>query len=110
MTDAAALQSELARFLRLRRDLTKNEDARRFADEHISGNDRLSPVEQLEIYREQFWLRHTESLVEDFPGLGGILGQAAWDELVWAYLAEVAPTSHDLGELGARLPAFIAAR
>ena len=31
MTDAAALQSELARFLRLRRDLTKNEDARRFA-------------------------------------------------------------------------------
>jgi len=108
--DAGAVQAELARFLRLRRDLTKNEEARRFADAHLGGNDRLSPVEQLEIYREQFWLRHTESLVEDFPGLGGILGQAAWDELVWAYLAEVPPVSHDLGELGAELPAFIAAR
>jgi len=108
--NAAALQAEFARFMRLRRDLTKNEDARRFADEHLGGNERLSPVEQLEIYREQFFLRHTESLVEDFPGLGGILGQAAWDELVWAYLAEVPPTSHDLSELGAGLPAFIAAR
>jgi len=38
------------------------------------------------------------------------LGQAAWDELVWDYLTEIAPTSHDLGELGARLPAFIAGR
>jgi hypothetical protein len=110
VTDASTLQAELARFLRLRRDLTRNEAAVRFADEHIGGNDRLSPVEQLEIYREQFWLRHTESLVEDFPGLGGILGQAAWDELVWAYLVEVPPASHDLGELGAGLAAFIATR
>jgi hypothetical protein len=110
VTDASTLQAELARFLRLRRDLTQNDAAVRFADEHIGGNDRLSPVEQLEIYREQFWLRHTESLVEDFPGLGGILGQAAWDELVWAYLAEVPPASHDLGELGAGLAAFIATR
>jgi hypothetical protein len=32
-----------------------------FAAENLCGNERLSPVEQLEIYREQFWLRHTGS-------------------------------------------------
>lgn len=110
MTSAAELQEELAGFLRHTRDLAQNEAARRFAEAHLSGNERLSPVEQLEIYREQFFLRHTDSLVEDFPGLGGILGQDAWNELVWAYLATVVPTSYDLGELGEGLPAFIATR
>lgn len=110
MTTAASLQQRIAGFLRHTRDLARDDEARRFADEHLTGNDRLSPVEQLEIYREQFFLRHTDSLVDDFPGLGGILGQAAWDALVWAYLATVVPTSYDLGELGEGLPAFIRAR
>ena len=110
MTGAAAMQHRFAQFMRQTRDLAKDDAARHFAEEYLTGNDRLSPVEQLEIYREQFFLRHTDSLVEDFPGVGGILGQAAWDELVWAYLATVPPTSHDLGELGAGLAAFIEAR
>lgn len=110
MTSAAALQAQMAAFLRRPHDLAKDEDARRFAEAHIAGNARLSPIEQLEIYREQFFLRHTDSLVEDFPGVGGILGQAAWDSLVWDYLATVPPTSYDLAELGAGLPDFIAER
>ncbi|HEV8547903.1 MAG TPA: putative DNA-binding domain-containing protein [Polyangiaceae bacterium] len=110
MTEAALIQAHFAEFLRRRRDLTRDEAARRFAGEHLGGNARLSPVEQLEIYREQFWLRHTHSLVEDFPGVGGILGQADWDRLVWDYLETVAPTSYDLGDLGMGLPAFIATR
>jgi hypothetical protein len=96
----------MAAFLRHRRDLTLDDAARRFADEHLAGSARLSPVEQLEIYREQFYLRHTASLVEDFPGVGGILGQDDWDRLVWDYLANVAPESYDLSELGAGLAAF----
>jgi hypothetical protein len=107
VTSAAEIQQQMAVFLRRPRDLAKDDEARRFADAHLSGNERLSPVEQLEIYREQFFLRHTESLVEDFPGVGGILGQAAWDALVWDYLATVPPTSYDLAELGAGLPDFI---
>lgn len=110
MTSAARIQEQMAALLRRPRDLAKDEEARRFAETHLSGNERLSPVEQLEIYREQFFLRHTDSLVEDFPGVGGILGQAAWDELVWDYLATVPPTSYDLAELGADLPNFIATR
>ena len=110
MSDSAALQAQMAAFLRRRRDLGSDDDARRFAETHLTGNDRLSPVEQLEIYREQFYLRHTASLVEDFPGVGGILGQDEWDKLVWDYLATHAPASYDLAELGAELAEFAATR
>jgi hypothetical protein len=110
VTTPAELQAEIAGFLRRRRDLTQDDEARRFAEAHLGGNERLSPVEQLEIYREQFYLRHTASLVEDFPGVGGILRQAAWDALVWEYLASIPPTSFDLGDLGAGLADFAATR
>ncbi len=110
MTDAVRIQEQMALFLRRRRDLTHDDEARRFADAHIAGNPRLTPVAQLEIYREQFWLRHIDSLLEDFPGVSGILGQERWDRLVWEYLATIAPTSYDLGELGEKLPGFAATR
>jgi len=110
VTSAAQIQLQMAALLRRPHDLGKDEEARRFAETHLSGNERLSPVEQLEIYREQFFLRHTDSLVEDFPGVGGILGQQAWSPLVWDYLATIAPTSYDLAELGAGFPDFIAGR
>ncbi|MDF3068368.1 MAG: uncharacterized protein K0R38_3969 [Polyangiaceae bacterium] len=108
MSDLTALQEGMAAALRSRGALTQSEQWSRFASEHIGGNSRLSPVEQLEIYREQFWLRHTSSLVEDFPGLGGILGQREWEKLVEAYLSQVAPQSYTLRDLGFRLPEIIA--
>jgi hypothetical protein len=77
------------------------------ASVHVAGNDRLSPARQLEIYREQFWLRHTASLVEDFPGLSGVLGQEVWQKLVESYLAAIAPGSWSLRNLGYRLPAHV---
>jgi hypothetical protein len=76
----------------------------------LTGNDRLSPIEQLEIYRRQFWLRHTTSLVEDYPGLSGILGQRAWEVLVEAYLSEVAPSSWTLRDLGESLAGYVERR
>jgi hypothetical protein len=105
--ELSELQQRMATALRHGRALTKDAGLSAFAREHIAGNDRLSPVEQLEIYREQFWLRHTSSLVEDFPGLSGILGQDEWQKLAEKYLTEVAPTSYTLRDLGARLPAVI---
>lgn len=74
----------------------------------VAGNDRLSPLQQAEIYREQFWLRHVEALEEDFPGLAYLLGDAAFDELLRAYLEAVPPRSWTLRDLGAELPAFCA--
>ena len=105
--DLSALQERMAEALREQRSLPNHAQWCAFAEQHISGNGRLSPVQQLEIYREQFWLRHTSSLVEDFPGLGGILGQEQWEKLAEQYLTEVTPDSYDLRDLGARLPEVI---
>jgi hypothetical protein len=97
----------MAGLLRRRRALTKDAAVAQAARLHIGGNDRLTPVEQLEIYREQFWLRHTASLLEDFPGLSGIVGQEDWERLVEGYLEEIPLDSFSLRDLGDRLPAYV---
>jgi len=107
MSALSELQLGMVRALRERGALTNSEAWSAFAEQHIAGSSRLSPAEQLEIYREQFWLRHTSSLVEDFPGLCGILGQTEWERLAEQYLTEVAPDSYTLRDLGARLPQVI---
>jgi hypothetical protein len=105
--ELSALQERLAQALRHNRALEKDPAWRELADRELCGSSRLSPVEQLEIYREQFWLRHTGSLVEDFPGLGGILGQQDWERLAQQYLTETVPDSYTLRDLGLRLPKLI---
>ena len=74
----------------------------------VSGNDRLSPVEQAEIYREQFWLRHRDVLRDDFPALRHMLGDDAFDALCRAYLEACPPDSYTLRNLGQRLADFAA--
>ncbi|MBM4358793.1 MAG: putative DNA-binding domain-containing protein [Deltaproteobacteria bacterium] len=74
----------------------------------VTGNARLSPLEQVEIYREQFFLRHRDSLVEDFPALAYLLGRDAFHALVRAYLAAHPPASYTLRDLPLALPAFAA--
>jgi hypothetical protein len=107
MTAFAEVQAWMAGALRRRGDLGRDPEAVRTAPAIATGNDRLSPVEQLEIYREQFWLRHTGSLLEDFAGLAGILGQDAWQRLVEDYLEAHPPAAFSLRDLGDRLPAFV---
>lgn len=71
----------------------------------------MAPSERLEVYREQFWLRHLSSLSEDFPTLTWVLGGSdAFRELATAYLVECPPRTWDLQRLGADLPRFVAAR
>lgn len=107
MSELSALQERMALALRQRGALPGNAEWTNFAEAHIAGNSRMTPAEQLEIYREQFWLRHTSSLVEDFPGLTGILGQDDWEKLAEDYLSALAPDSYTLRDLGARLPEAI---
>jgi hypothetical protein len=106
--ELSRLQAWLAELFRRRRALTADSTLAPLAAERITGNDRLLPAEQLEIYREQFWLRHTASLVEDFPGLGGILGQRDWERLLEEYLDAHPPRDFSLRELGKELPGFVA--
>ncbi len=107
MIDLGELQRELSGYLLGRHDLAKDPEAVRFAEQHLCGSERLSPVEHLEIYREQFWLRHTQSLLEDFPGVSALLGQADWERLVEGYLPAHPPSSFSLRDVGAKLPSFI---
>ncbi len=96
------LQRWMALSLRARRSLSNDPEAVALAEAHFTGNHRLKPVEQLEIYRQQFWLRHTSALLEDFPGLSGVLGQRTWEQLAEEYLIAYPPTSYTLRDLGAR--------
>ncbi len=48
-----------------------------------------------------------QSLLEDFPGIAGVLGQSAWERLVEEYLLAHPPTSFSLRDLGEKLPAFL---
>jgi hypothetical protein len=76
--------------------------------EIVAGNERLSPVEQLDIYRQQFWLRHRDALREDYATVANVLGDEAFGALCEAYLGACPPDSFTLRDLGARLPDFVA--
>lgn len=107
MSQLSELQHWVAEHLRSRRALDRAPQTVSEAQARLTGNDRLRPVDQLEVYREQFWLRHTTSLVEDFPGLGGILGQSAWERLVESYLEQYSSESWTLRELGRHFPEHV---
>lgn len=71
----------------------------------------LAPHERLDIYREQYWLRHLANLDEDYPTLTWVLGgRDAFHTLARAYLEAHPPRTWDLQRLGADLPAFLEAR
>jgi hypothetical protein len=77
-------------------DATTVEAARRM----VAAGVRLSPEEQLEIYREQFWLRHIGALKEDFVTIEHLLGEDGFRALCESYLAARPPLSFTLRDLG----------
>lgn len=76
------------------------------AKEFVTGSARLGPADQVNIYREQFFLRHEASLREDYPGVVRILGKDATRSFFRKYLAAFPPSTPSLRELGAHLPTF----
>jgi hypothetical protein len=74
----------------------------------VATGQRLSPAEQVEIYREQFWRRHLASLRDDYPTVLALLGDARFESLVADYLEAHPPRTFDLRQLGADLPVFVA--
>lgn len=76
--------------------------------EHVTGNDRLTPAEQADLYRRQFFLRHVDVLLEDHPGVAHYLGEEAFEAFARAYLAAYPPRTPSLRDLGADVAAFAA--
>jgi hypothetical protein len=83
-------------------------DTKSAVESIVSGNHRLSPVEQAEIYRGQFWLRHRDALYEDYPGLAYILGEDGFEQFLRDYLLACPPDSWTLRDLGNRIATFAA--
>ncbi len=77
--------------------------------EWFSGNDRLTPVEQIEIYREQYRMRMWDAIVEDIPGLMLLLDDDA-EEVLWAYLEDCPPNTWTLARIADRLPEWLERR
>jgi hypothetical protein len=75
----------------------------------FTGSARLSPIEQLDVYREQFWLRHVACLAEDFPTLQAFVGEARFEAIVAGYLAAHPPVHFMLRHLGSDLARFLEA-
>ncbi len=67
----------------------------------------LDASARLEIYREQFWLRHLSNLGDDFPTLQWVVGPEPFRAIGIAYLEAHPPSTWDLQRLGANLPTFL---
>ncbi len=78
-----------------------------FANGEMKGSARLSAVEQLDVYREQFWFRHLGSLQEDFVAVEHYLGKERFQALVRAYLDEHPPRHFSLQRLGDAMPELV---
>lgn len=69
----------------------------------------MAPVERLEVYREQYWLRHLANLRDDFPTVAWLVGEDAFECVARVYLTTHPPRTWNLQELGADMPGFLAA-
>ncbi len=101
---AAAIMAPLARHDEI------STEWRDDADEIVKPNDRLSPMERLEIYSRSYWFRVIDCFYDDFPGLAAALGARAFDKLARAYLAERPSQSFTLRNLGEGLEAWLRAK
>jgi hypothetical protein len=107
MGSLAEVQAWLADVLRRPTSLVEDPLLSREAERVAAGNDRLSPIEQVDIYREQFWLRHFDCLRDDFASIEHAIGEDAFRELVRAYLAAYPSASYTLRDLGEHMVAFL---
>lgn len=79
----------------------------------LTGSHSLSPRDQLGIYQRQYQLRIEGALMEDAPGLTGLLGPRGCCEtpqLLVDYLADHPSTSWSLDHLGRHLASWLQAR
>lgn len=111
----AAVQSLMARAVM--RPLTGREEMQRtwgdgspaasVADGFIKPNDRLSSIERLQIYNQQYWWRLKGALAEEFPGLRAVLGERAFEHLCTTYLDHSGSRSWTMRDLGSGLEDFL---
>jgi hypothetical protein len=112
MTTLAATQGVLADVLRRAVSLKEDPSDLSASERIAAGNDRLSPVEQVDIYRQQFWLRHVDAVRDDFTSIDHLMtaegDEDGFDRLVRAFLSACPSSSYTLRDLGIGMPEFLA--
>ncbi|MEA2748975.1 MAG: hypothetical protein QOI41_3118 [Myxococcales bacterium] len=106
--DLASMQRAIAELVTGAAAVASDLRSAAVAEELAAGNDRLSPAEQLDVYREQYLLRHLDVLREDFLTLEHALGDTRFETLAKAYLKALPSRSFSLRDLGVDLPRFVA--
>lgn len=76
--------------------------------ELVRGDERLSPVERLDIYANMYFFRLRDCLAEDYPAVAAVLGEDRFHNLVTDYLLAHRPAHYSLRYAGRHLPSFIA--
>ena len=80
-SELSALQKLVAEAALRERPLRDDDAMAKRATSAIRESARLSSVDQLDIYREQFWARHVHSLEDDFAIARHFIGETAFFEL-----------------------------
>ena len=74
----------------------------------LVGDARRPAADRLAVYAGAYFWRLHDVLAEQHAALRRALGEDAFERLVRRYLDEHPPTGHDLGQVGALLPKFLA--
>lgn len=80
-----------------------------FAAAFVKGNDRLTPLDRLQIYNRMYWYRLLDCFHDDNPGLRALLGAERFTALAEAFLTKHPSSSFTLRNLCSRLPEFLRA-
>ena len=84
-------------------------ETRTAVEEMVAGDARLPAISRLEIYADMYFVRIHDVLADEFAKTLAALGGAAFHELVLDYIDACRPEHASMREVGARLPAFLAA-
>lgn len=84
-------------------------DLRRAVEEMVAGDARLPAIARLEIYADMYFVRIQDVLADEYTKTVAAIGPAAFHGLVLDYLDACRPDHPSMREVGARLPAFLAA-
>jgi hypothetical protein len=103
----AELQEQFAKTVLKKAAVLDDPKSFRVAQTLATGNARMTPAEQLDVYREQFSLRHVGSLREDFPTVEHLLGAKKFEAMCSDYLRAMPPASFALRDASDRMGTFL---
>lgn len=72
----------------------------------VLPNSRLTAVQRLDIYANMYFHRIFDCLVDDFPGVVGVIGRTHFNNLITDYLIKHPSTSYSLNDVPKHLEVF----